>query len=643
VCRINIDHKATERLSFGANFALSHSTNNRVSGDRAFSTPLQLIALPPIQAAYDPETGEINQSTVYENGLMAQKYNSYVTEVYRNLSNMSLSYEIMPELVFRSEFGLDLLFQREKQYQGRKTNDGGPNGYGMDRQVTVYNYTTNNYLNYLKTLGVHNFDVILGTSFQKSYTEDALIEARGFPSDDFKRLESGAEVLTGATAASGYSYLSYFIRANYKLKDRYLLSVSSRIDGSSRFGADNRYGFFPAVSAGWILSEEAFLKNVSAISFLKLRLSYGITGNSEIDDFDALGLYEGTNYAGTSGLRPKSVSSPDLKWENTNQTDIGIDFGFVNNRITGEFDYYIKKTSDLLLDVNVPGTTGFQSVLKSVGKLENKGFELVINTLNLVGKFSWTTSFNIAHNINEITELDGQILTAGDLNRAMEGEPIGIFWGKKWAGVDPANGDGLWYVGGDDETATTNDISAAAAQKIGDPNPEYIGGINNTLTYQGIELSFMFQFVYGNDIFNHGRKWMSANGDWFDNSTKDQLNYWTPENTNTDVPQPRFAASNGYGTSSRQIFDGSYLRLKNLSLSYNLPKKLVNRLSMSSIKIYVKATNLYVWTDYPGWDPEVNSTDTDDSSSQRRNIQQGWDFYTAPQPRTISFGVNMDF
>lgn len=642
--RANINHKASDKLSLGANFAISRSTTDRVSGDRAFSTPLQLIALPPVQPSHDPETGEINTNTVYENGLMAQKYNSYDTEVYRNLSNLSLNYDIIPSLLsFHSDFGLDLLFQREKQYQGRKTNDGGPDGYAFDRRVTVRNYTSANYFTLTKSFQeTFNLEAVAGMSFQEAYTEIGLMEGRGFPSDDFKRLESASQIVQASSEATGYSYLSYFVRTNFKAYDRFLLSLSGRIDGSSRFGADNRYGFFPAASVGWIVSNESFLKNSDKVSFLKFRLSYGKTGNSEIDDFNALGLYQGSNYAGLAGLRPESVASPDLKWETTNQIDFGIDYGFLNNRITGEIDYYVKKTTDLLLDVNVSATSGFESVTKNLGKLENKGFEFILNTHNFVGNFKWTTSFNVAHNKNEITDLKGQIISAGDLNRAMEGEPIGIFWGKKWAGVNSENGDGEWYVNADSEE-TTNDIGEAEAQKIGDPNPKYIGGLSNRFSYKGFDLSVMFQFVYGNDIFNHGRKWQSANGDWFDNSTKDQLNYWTPENTNTNIPQPRFGAGNGYGTSSRQIFDGSYTRLKDITIGYNFPKSIAEKIKMATLRVYMKAINLYVWTDYPGWDPEVNSTDTDDNAAQRRNIQQGWDFYTAPQPRTITFGVNMTF
>ena len=337
--RLNLDHDVSDKLSFGINMGLSRSENGRVSNDNAFATPLQLVALPPVQPQFDPETGELFTGTVYYNGLIEDRDALSKTIVYRNISSVYGNLEIIPGLTFTSKFGLDILDQEENNFQGRETQTGAPAGLGELRTVRVVNYTVDNYFTYVTDFAeLHNLEVVGGISYQESDQTIASIQARGFPNDDLKTIFSAAETTSFNGSGTRFSYLSYFARANYKFNNKFLVTLSGRVDGSSRFGADNRYGIFPAASAGWVLSEEDFLAG-SPISFLKLRTSYGITGNSEIGNFDALGLFQGTSYAGISGLRPTSVPSPDLKWETTAQLDIGVDFGLFNDRITGEIDY----------------------------------------------------------------------------------------------------------------------------------------------------------------------------------------------------------------------------------------------------------------------------------------------------------------
>ncbi len=652
--RLNIDHKATDKLSLGLNFSLTRTVNNRLGDDNEFSTPMQIVALSPMTPVIDPRTGllsgvlDLNTGLpnsnypLYFNPLIDANYATRQTTVFRNLGTVFATYSFTKDLSVRAEIGYDLLNQHEDKYWGKENqrNISTPNGSSRDSWTQVFNYTTNTFLRYAKTINdVHNLEVIAGMSYQESSRDYSNVEGQQFPSNSYRETTSAATITVGSTQETSFSFLSYFARANYKLNNRYLFGLSGRVDGSSRFGKDNRYGFFPAASAGWILTEESFLENNSTIAFLKLRASYGLTGNAEIDNFASRGLYSGdAGYAGVPGQRPSQLENSDLKWEQTAQFDIGVDFGLFNNRITGEIDYYEKHTSDLLLNVNLPGHTGFETQFRNVGKLENKGVEFVLNTDNVVGTFRWSTSFNIARNINKITDLRGQVIQGDFLSRAVEGEAIGIFYGPKYAGVDVNNGDALYYVKNADGTLSkTNDYNSATYMKIGNPNPDFIGGITNTFSYKGIDLSILFQGVFGNDIYNGGGKFMSANGDYFDNQTTDQLRRWQNPGDITDVPQARLYGANGTGESSRYVSDGSYVRLKTVTLGYNVPSSIVTRMKLTKARIYASAQNLATFTDYKGWDPEVNS------DTYASNVNQGIDFYSAPQARTITFGINLGF
>ena len=385
---------------------------------------------------------------------------------------------------------------------------------------------------------------------------------------------------------------------------------------------------------------------MDALSFLKIRASYGLTGNAEIGNFPALGLYEGTAYAGSSSIQPTQTPNPDLKWETTSQINFGLDFGLFEDRITGEVDYYLKNTDDLLLDVNVPATTGFLTQTRNVGKMENKGFEFVINTINSTGRLFWSSSFNFGLNRNKITDLQGQVITGGEINRAVEGYPIGVFYGYDFAGADPDNGDALYWINDVDEngfgivdhsTGTTNDPNLANQVVVGDPNPEFIGGFNNKVSYRGFDMNMLWQFVYGNEIYNGGGIFMSASASYYDNQTRDQLDRWQQPGDQTDVPEARLFWGNGVDQGSRYVSDGSYLRLKTLTLAYNLPTEMINRFSMSKVRLFVTGTNLLTFTKYDGLDPEVTADFYDG------NLSIGNDFYAAPQPRTISLGINLGF
>lgn len=643
--RLNLEHDATKRLKIGMNMGLSRTVANRVTLDNGFQTPLQMVALAPITPVRDLDGNLYNTpTTTYYNGLFEIDEVKRSSTSFRNLGNLFLNYDLVKGLVFKTELGLDIQNQNDDYYGSPLSLTGsGINGYGLSEWYRGTNYNTNNYFNYSTNIkDRHDVDATLGMAFQKYSSQSAWVEGQDFPVDDLNRLASAGEITGGSSSASESSFLSYFLRTNYKFDDKYLLSLSGRIDGSSRFGKDNRYGFFPAVSAGWIISQESFLANSDVLSFLKLRGSWGITGNAEgFGNFSQLGLWGASKYNNASGLIPTQLANPELKWEKSEQTDIGLDFGFFDNRLSGEIDYYVRNTRDLIYNVPVPGTSGFSTQLVNIGAMKNKGYEFVLNSENIRSRdFKWSTSFNLSFNENKVVSLDGdQTLIPGNdgryMNSLIVGEAIGVFYGPKYAGVDPANGDALWFL--DDGKTTTNDYNDAGDFVIGNPNPDWIGGLNNTLSYKGIELSFLFQGVWGNQIQNGAGGFMSTGADWFDNQTRDQLRRWQKPGDITDVPQARFYYSNGTGSSSRYVYDGSYIRLKSLNLGYNLPKSVTDKLKISTARIYVLGVNLLTFTDYEGWDPEVNT----DYRAGNRN--QGADFYSAPQIKSVTFGLNLGF
>lgn len=640
--RLNLDQKATDKLSFGLQMNLIRTEMERVENDNAFATPLQLVAQAPVTPVYDPVTHELNTNTIYYNGLISLRDGLNNQTVFRSLGNVYAAYKILKDLTFKSEFGTDITDLREKNFWGRLTIGAGPAGEAQNRSVRVVNYNWENYLTFAKTFDVHDINVIAGMSYQQSNTTGSDIQGKGFPTDDFHNIANAAEATVFSSWDNGYSYLSYFARANYKLKEKYLFAVSGRVDGSSRFGIDNRYGFFPAVSAGWIISEEEFMSGIkNTLSYLKLRASYGITGNSGIPDYAHLALYTGVNYAGRNALQPMQLQSRKLGWENTAQTDVGIDFGLFNNRLTGELDLYYKKTTDLLLFRTLPSTSGFTGVWSNIGKLENKGLEFALHSNNFVSDFKWTTDFNIAFNKNKILDINGPEITPNGINYVIEGQPIGVFKIRKYAGVDPANGDAIYYIKEGSDEATSN-YNLAGDLIVGSPNPDFTGGLNNYMEYKGIDLNILLSFVYGNDVYNGGGGYQSANAVWFDNQTVDQMNRWQKPGDITDVPQARLNDSNGTNTSSRYISDASYLRVRNINMGYNLPASLISKIKLSAMRIYIGVQNLYTFTNYKGWDPEVNYTGTG-RSTQNTNIIQGYDFYTAPQARTYTLGVNLSF
>jgi TonB-linked outer membrane protein, SusC/RagA family len=580
--RLNLDQKVNDWFSLGLNMNFARTYNRRLPDDNAFSNPLQSVALMPMNPNIIPEgepgaglpsgtpPGDVN-IPMYYNPAITVNYAKFAAESFRNFSSSYAKLKLMPGLIFQTEFGMDMMSQTEEGYfqtQTVRNQTTAVRGLGSNRATFVTNYNTNSYFNYTKKFGRSDLSATAGMQYQQSNTRFNFVSGIDFPSDSYQKIASAATISGGSSTETNYRFLSYFARANYKFADKYLMTLSGRVDGSSRFGSNNRYGFFPAVSAGWIMSEEQFLKDVPFLSFLKLRASYGIVGNSEVGNFPQLGLFTGAaSYAGIGGQSPNQIGNPDLKWETNRQMDVGFDFGFFNNRLTGEIDYYNRISEDLLLNVNLPSTTGFNTVVRNLGTLENKGFELVLNSQNTVGAVKWTTSFNIAANRGKVVDIDGQVINGGvgGLNRVVEGENIGVFFTVEYAGVNPANGDAQFIKntknadGTIDRTVLSNSqYNQAERVKVGDPNPKYIAGLTNTVSYKGFDLSVLFSSVIGGDVSVYGMgQYSMANMIYEDNQTADQMARWQKPGDITNVPQARYY----YGTEISEAAVSSWTEL----------------------------------------------------------------------------------
>jgi TonB-dependent starch-binding outer membrane protein SusC len=664
--RVNLEHDVSDRFQVGGRLNMVRTFNTRLSPDHLFSTPMQIVAQMPINPIYTSATGadgyvaseDLNHSTLYFNSLLFKDNTHFHTTVFRSLGNVHAAFELMPRVTLRSEFGFDVLDQNEDQHynsQVARAMTDAQEGLGVNNWDRVVNWTTNHFVNYQERLGqAHRVDATAGVSYQAANWGWSQLTASGFPNDDFTSIQSAAQIRFGSAGETEHKFVSSFARLNYDFHERYLLTLSGRYDGSSRFGDNHRFGFFPAVSAGWIVSDEAFMQ-AAPVSFLKLRASYGLTGNAEIQsatgnplNFASRALWSGIGYGGLAGMEPTQTLNPDLRWERTAQFNTGVDFSVFNDRVSAQVDYYLKHTRDLLLNVQVPATSGFTTETRNVGRLRNEGVEFVLNTRNMTGAFGWTSTFTFGANRNRITDLDGQVITGGFINRAVEGQPIGVFFALEYAGVDPENGDALYYINPENgqtyadgttigDRDTTADPWMANRVVIGSPHPDFTGGLNNQFTFRGFSLSALLQFSYGNQIYDGGGIYKTANGDFFDNQHRNQLRRWREPGDVTDVPEARLLLGNGTEESSRYLYDGSYLRLKNVTLGYQLPFDYTQRLGVQAARIYVSGQNLLTFTRYPWWDPEVNA------DAWASNISLGNEFYSAPQARTVTTGIQLTF
>jgi TonB-linked SusC/RagA family outer membrane protein len=648
--RINLDHQANNWLKIGITSNLSKITRDRVPDDNAFSTPMQIVALSPITPVRDSLGVLFNTPvTTYYNPLIEIEQSSRRTEGFRNQGSIFAEFKLAKGLMLHTDLGLDMIIQNRESYWGPRTLVGvaSPLQQGVAESNWFRNtrWMSNNYVSYKTTFKEkHKIDFTAGFAYENLDERFTSVEGSDFPDASLRLVGSTTTITAGDGTRGENNLISVFSRLNYVFNDKLLIGGSIRNDADSRFGTNYKNGQFWSASVGYILSDESFLKGVDFLSFLKPRVSYGTTGNNTgLGFYDAKSQYGSTTYGVASGLAISRFGNDDLRWETVAQFNVGLDFGFFNNKLTGEIDYYNKRTSDMLLNRPVTAVSGTTSLFANIGEMENKGWEFTLNTVNVSTRdFRWTTSLNISKNDNKLLKLDGEqkeILPndARFANALIIGQPIGVFYMPKFLGANPDNGDPM-YEGEDGRP--TREYDDAKKQIVGNPNPKWFGGVTNTLGWKGLELSFLFQGVFGNQVQDGGGGFMSAGADWFDNQTRDQLNAWQKPGDVTMVPQARLNWLGDFPTpsiSTRYVYEASYVRLKNLTLGYTIPQKVMGRIGLSSARLYVSGVNLLTFTDYPGWDPEVNT------DYRAGNVNQGSDFYAAPQIKSWVFGINLGF
>jgi len=688
--RANVNVDVTKWASFGLSWAgIKEVGNTPPFGEgTAIIDPLgQVVSVAPRWDATVPVYDENGNYSKHPSGygepnmwnpVASAKEPFTENNTIRNNINAYLDFKIAKGLTLRVTGGAITRNQNNFRYLNRNTFAGyQKNGLGTVDDANYTRYQNSNILTYDKAMGRHHF-VITGVAEQQvEQNKASSINANDFLVDRAGIFDlGGASTVTAISSNTKRVINSFLGRVNYSFADKYLLTASYRADGSSVFGANNKWGYFPSASVAWRISEERFLQDVSAVTDLKLRASWGVTGNQAIAPYASLSQIVSnadTRYPYTGGgttdigFDIARAANPNLKWESTTQTDIGLDLGLFNGRLNLTADYYVKTTDDLLLSRQLPTYTGFPNIIDNVGSTRNKGIELSIGGDPLVGPLRWNTSFNISGNRSKVLKLsDANKLpfrtTPGagygistNANTALlylqEGQPFGQMTGwiteGTWSEADRDKAAAFGQLPGDIKYKDVNGdgfINNKDLTVIGNAFPKFIFGWNNRLSYKNFDLSFLIQGVQGNDLFNLGRVRLERPGEGTSTSL---LSRWTPDNQNTSVPaftkqSERKAAgltnkvTVGDNRVSRWVEDASYIRLKNITLAYNFPQTLIRKVGMNRLRMYVTGQNLWTITKYTGYDPEVSSFNTNDA-------QIGVDFSNYPSAKTVTFGIDISF
>ncbi|QCX02418.1 TonB-dependent receptor [Aggregatimonas sangjinii] len=667
----NVDVQATKRLKLGFNAYANRGNKDGIQsqagsggsgGGDVISTAYRFAPDTPIQN----ENGVNTTNPVgdqFDNpfAIATESIDETKTDEYR--ANFYADYELLKGLNFKTTFGYSTDNQTRGRFQpstliGQASTQGG---IASVASVKGTNIISENYLTYTTEIGKGNLTALAGYSYQKDRTERYSAGAQGFLSNSLSyfALNAGSDIQTPTSSLTEREIVSLFGRLNYEYDDRYLLTFTARRDGASNFARNNKYSFFPSGAIGWRISNEGFLKDNETLSNLKLRASYGVTGNPSITPYQSLAnfqpIYANVGDQTVGAVVPDLIENPDLKWESSYQANIGMDLGFLNDRIALTLDYYSIDTEDLILrNSGLPEYAGLLSnPFQNVGEINNTGFEVTLNTKNVVKEnFSWSTDLNWSTNTVEVVKLiegadifldssPGSFLQ-DETHILREGEPVGVFWGYEYRGVNQGTPEpgtaGYSETGAGDELFTDLNgdgvITGDDRKIIGDPNPDWIAGLNNNLRYKNFDMNIFFQASVGGDIFSYTFLEL-ASGE--SNATPAVLNAWTPSNTNTDVPS---AGVREKRITDRFVYDGSYVRLKNLSLGYNLPIDIVDKIGMQGIRISLSGQNLLTFTDFPGTDPEAQYRST---GSQDSNVNRGFDYGSYPNIRSYTLSVNLKF
>ncbi len=625
--RANLEANLTDKLKVGLSSTVARNLRNQMA-----NTPYNsALRFSPLIMPYDAE-GNFDPYPNPREGLLANPLLNYQplqyideTKSYRVFANIFAEYEIIDGLHYRLNYGPDYSASRRGRYTG--SLDESINTASVENERN-FSYTLENILTYDKQFGNHAINVVGLFSVQESEFETSEASAQDIPIEKsgFFNLGSAATI-TGINSSLGnWGLLSYMGRLNYKFKDKYLLTLTGRADGSSRLAKGNKWAFFPAISSGWIISEEDFF-TVSPLSFLKLRAGYGEVGNTAIDPFQTLGGLERTIYAfGDNqgfGYGQNLIANPELGWEISKTTNIGLDFGLLEDRITGSLEYYNTNTDNLLLERLIPISSGYESILQNIGSTRNSGWELSVasNIINSEQGFTWDVNLNVFSNKEEIVELfDGQSDDVG--NEWFIGEPINVFYSFKHAGiwqtdeavqaeeVNQAPGDiKIADVNGRDETGALTKqpdgtINADDRTVLGSTVPDWSGGITNRISYKGFDLSVLVYARRGqllrSDYHNLG------GNNWQGRYNSITLDYWTPNNPTNAFPMPDAGEAPLYADAVR-YFDGSFIKIKNIAMGYNFPTQLISRLGLSSLRLYTTVNNAITFSKYDRVDPETSN------------------------------------
>jgi len=640
---LNLKHKLNDKFSVGISVNASHSIQNTPSQSANFRSPvLAAYYLRPYQFPYNTD-GSYNYSTadfeqIY-NPLAIAHYDWSKLSTTKLLAAINGDYNIIKGLKFSTRIGLDHFTLEEPSYNNPFFGDAVTNGGRMTNFYTrVFNWVWTNTLDYSREIdkeGNLTGNLKVGYEAQRSNTYTISADGTGVPQLTTLPLPPTSNPDQAIGGGADFSFASVFSNLQFNYKNKISLSGSLRRDGSSRFGIDNRYGTFWSVGAAWNIDREDFLTDSKYISALKLRASYGTNGNANIGNYSWRALYGfGADYNKIPGSRPSSVGNTNLTWELNKPFDVGLELGILKNRVTIEADYYIRKTTQLLQNVPLSLTSGFGSYLDNIGSLENKGVELTLNATPLIiQSFRWDLSFNIAFNRNKVTALNNNadIISLPYIIR--KGEDVQSIYTYAWAGADPQTGSPLWYTDGT-RKSTTSDVTKVDNTIIGSASPKGFGGLNTSFTYKGISLSAQFNYQYGNLLYNNWGFLNESDGAFF-SLNQDQKEYerrWKKPGDKTDVPQ--YIAGNqsqSNTTSSRYFFKGDYIRLRNISLSYQFPKSLMSHVHIDNLLIYVRGTNLWTKAFDKGitFDPE-----------QPIN---GFNDLQILMQKTFSFGLNLNF
>ncbi|MEM1136785.1 MAG: SusC/RagA family TonB-linked outer membrane protein [Bacteroidota bacterium] len=671
--RLTVDTEVKKWLTVGTSLSYNYQSENNV--DYNDQIPRRMVEdFPFLPVYYADGTYADNRDYPFAEGTRSSVHNllerDFIINTQTLLGSAFANITLGKGLVLRTVLGSNVVTREENRYEGRTIQEGSQGrAWASNNRDSFWSFE--NYLTYIKTFAdIHSFTGMVGLSWQESNYFGISNEARTFATDHFlyNNIGAGSNNLGVGSGANREALNSYFGRFNYNLLNKYLVTFTGRMDGSSKFGDNNKFAFFPSAALAWRISEESFLQSNDVISNLKLRSSYGLTGNSEIPPYSSLSLL-GSGYAavlnesrvGGTGLN--RLANDDLKWEKTAQSDIGIELGLFKGRISVEADYYYRKTTDMLLDAPVPQTSGYATIRRNVGSMENRGFEFVLNTINIDNNnFEWRSTFNISFNRNKVLELATRAPIFGvggpgitnQTSIIKEGESASSFWGLNrlgvWSTDEAAQAaeftsyrNGLTMLPGDIKYEDVNGdkaITDADRMIIGDGSPDGWGSFINNFRFGNFDLLFDVQFMYGNDIMDMNLH-SSEDRQALANSYTTVLNAWTPDNQNTMIAQVRDTRA-GYVTNvdSHWVQDGSFIRGRNVVLGYTFPKALTERMFLSYLRVYISAQNFFLIVDDEViGDPEITPIRGNDGNNV---FSQGMKWHEYPKPTTFTLGIKID-